>query len=203
MSTSRRRSRRYHHGDLRAAILGAASELLEKEGIAALSVREAARRAGVSHAAPYRHFRDRDALLAALAADGFARLAEALERAGPAGVQARGEAYVRFALAYPQRYRLMFGGLSRAQADAELAAQAARAYRKLLEAFAFVGDERRIAVIACAAWALVHGLSHLLLDGHLRRASGESGNADAFVREVLQAVRFSAQAPGRDGGGKT
>src|ERR1700674_5400381 len=98
----------YHHGDLPAALLRAAGKTLEKHGPAGLSLRAAARRAGVSHNAPYRHFPGREALLAALAAEGFAMLAERLR--GQPG-RAMGEAYVRFALEHPQRFRLMFGGV--------------------------------------------------------------------------------------------
>jgi len=195
MSTYRRKRRSYHHGDLHAALLRAAAEILEQQGLGALSLRAAARRAGVSHTAPYRHFSDREALLAALAAEGFARLAEALEQASRSGAQARGEAYVRFALAYPQRYRLMFGGLLRPEAHPELARAAARAYAELIRTFAFVGDARRAEVAAAAAWALVHGLSQLLLDGHLTRALRARESPGAFVREVLDAVRFVARVP--------
>src|SRR5258708_321301 len=99
----------YHHGDLPAALLKAAGKALEQKGIASLSLRDAARRAGVSHNAPYRHFPHREALLAALAAEGFALLAERLRgRQGPE----LGVAYVQFALQHPQRFRLMFGGVS-------------------------------------------------------------------------------------------
>src|SRR5258708_14598981 len=99
----------YHHGDLPAALLKAAGKALEQEGIASLSLRDAARRAGVSHNAPYRHFPHREALLAALAAEGFAILAERLlGRQGPE----LGGAYVQFPLPPPQRFRLMFGGVS-------------------------------------------------------------------------------------------
>src|SRR5688572_5027384 len=106
----------YHHGDLRAVVLGAASKILEEEGLAELSVREAARRAGVSHNAPYRHFPDRRALLVALAAQGFSELDLALEnRSG----RELGEAYVRFALERPQRFRLMFGAHLGLQAQAQ------------------------------------------------------------------------------------
>src|SRR5947209_18285401 len=98
----------YHHGDLPAALLRAAGRTLEKQGMGALSLRETARRAGVSHNAPYRHFPDREALLAALAAEGYTILGEQL-RGKPA--REMGEAYVRFALDQPQRVRLMFGGV--------------------------------------------------------------------------------------------
>ena len=77
MSTSMRRKHHYHHGDLPAALLRAAGKLLEKEGLEALTLRTLARRTGVSHAAPYRHFRHREALLAALAAEGYAMLGRA------------------------------------------------------------------------------------------------------------------------------
>ena len=175
----------YHHGDLRAAVLGAASKIIEKQGLSGLSVREAARRAGVSHNAPYRHFPDRDALLAALATEGFSQLGKALEnRSG----REMGEAYVRFALERPQRFRLMFGGLLGVERYPELQAQAAATYGKLEKAFAERGAEAQFA--AAAAWSLVHGLALLLLDGHF----AEAGSSDAFVSKVLSAVRFAVGA---------
>src|SRR4249920_1139210 len=98
MSTSIARKRDYHHGDLPAALLRAAGKILEKEGVEALTVRALTRRAGVSHAAPYRHFPDREALLAALAAEGYAMLGKAQREASAAhGLRGMGEAYVRFA----------------------------------------------------------------------------------------------------------
>lgn len=171
----------YHHGDLPSAILRAAGKLLEKEGVAGLSVRQAARRAGVSHNAPYRHFPDRESVLAALAADGFASLGKALQhRSG----RELGEAYVQFALDNPQRYRLMFGGLLRLDAHPELRQNARAAYGALEAAFAGQGVDPTKA--AAAAWSLVHGLATLLLEGLFE-------NKDpAFVREVLGAVRFAA-----------
>src|SRR5919106_877381 len=154
----------YHHGDLRAAVLTAAGKIIEKDGLAGLSVREAARRAGVSHNAPYRHFPHRQALLAALAAEGFSELGEALE--GRSGREV-GEAYVRFALERPQRFRLMFGG------QLGLQGQAKAAYEHVARAIAGIGGE--MAYAPAAAWSLVHGLAQLLLEGHLE-------NNEAFVR---------------------
>lgn len=173
----------YHHGDLPAALLRAAGKTLEKRGIAALSLRQAARSAGVSHNAPYRHFPDREALLAALAAEGFAMLGERLRGQPPRAI---GEAYVRFALEQPQRFRLMFGGMLPMAKYPELRSAADGAYRALVEAFK---ELPRPEVAAAAAWSLVHGLSHLLLDGHFARAERE-----AFVRDVLGAVRFAQRA---------
>lgn len=170
----------YHHGDLRAAMLGAAGKILEKEGPGGLSVREAARRAGVSHNAPYRHFPDREALLAALAKEGFALLRESLEnRAG----RELGEAYVQFALGHPQRFRLMFGGALPAGKYPELQQNARATFAKLEGAFAGLGTDAEFA--AAAAWSLVHGLAQLMLDGHFERG-------EAFVRKVLGAMRFAA-----------
>lgn len=174
----------YHHGDLPPALLKAAGKILEKEGLAGLSLRELARRAGVSHNAPYRHFADRDALLAALATEGFALLGKHL--AAHAG-QESAAAYVRFALDNPQRFRLMFGGQIAYDRYPELRAQANAAYAGLEKQFSQYGSEAGIA--AAAAWSLVHGLSNLLLDGHF--PEGRKAGVDAFVRRVIGAVRFS------------
>lgn len=167
-------SNAYHHGDLRSALLRTAGKMLEKEGLASLSLRELARRAEVSHNAPYRHFQDRESLLAALALEGFELLGKALEKRPR---REMGEAYVEFALAHPERFRLMFGGV--------VPGRDPRAYESLQAAFADLGENARYA--AAAAWALVHGLSHLLLDGHF---AGEEKRE--FIRKVLATVRFSA-----------
>ena len=144
--------------------------MVEKEGVAALSVREAARRAGVSHNAPYRHFRDRDALLTALAAEGMAKLLKELgERSG----RELAEAYVRFALSRPQLFRLMFTG----QRWPELET-------RFTQAFAQVGKPG-----AAAAWGLVHGLAFLLLDGHFPAEEREP-----FAARVLGALRFAQRS---------
>jgi len=171
----------YHHGDLPAALLRAAGRTLENRGISALSLREAARRAGVSHNAPYRHFPDREALLAALAAEGFAMLGEQLR--GKPGRE-MGAAYVRFALEQPQRFRLMFGGQLPLAKYPQLSTAAKAAYESLVGAFK---DLPRSELAAAAAWSLVHGLSNLLLDGHF-----PSQDQEIFVRDVLAAVRFAA-----------
>lgn len=194
MSTSSRRKPAkgaYHHGDLRSEILRSAGKIIEEQGVAGLSLREAARRAGVSHNAPYRHFADRGALLAALAAEGFGRLGAALELGAAAGPRARGEAYVRFALEHPQRFRLMFGGLVPLDADPALRQAAAGTYAALVRAFEPLAGARGAPIAAAAAWSLVHGLSQLLLDGHLAQARGTARETAAFVRAVLGAVRFA------------
>jgi len=145
-------------------------------------MREAARRVGVSHNAPYRHFADREALLAALAAQGFEMLGQAMR--GQTG-RGMGEAYVRFALQYPQRFRLMFGGQVALEKYPRLRAAASSAFDQLQAAFSGYAVEPRVA--AAAAWSLVHGLSHLILDGHFAQRQAD----DEFVKQVLGAVRFA------------
>lgn len=175
----------YHHGDLRAALLRSAGELLEEQGLEALSLREAARRAGVSHNAPYRHFPERTALLAALAAEGFEELGEAMEGKGG---RERGEAYVRFALAHPNRFRLMFGGQVEIGKHPELRAAASRTYDGLVAAFRAREDIADPEIAAAAAWSLTHGLAHLLIDGHF------PGRGDNLIAAVIGAVRLAGGA---------
>lgn len=197
MSTSPHRkpdSRTYHHGDLRTGLLRSAAKILEARGVKELSLREAARRAGVSHNAPYRHFADRDALLAALAAEGFARLGAALEASAAQGPRARGEAYVRFALEHPQRFRLMFGGTLPLDAHPALREAASQTYAGLVRAFEPLAGREGAPIAAAAAWSLVHGLAQLLLDGYFAQARGAERDAAAFVREVLGAVRLARAA---------
>lgn len=142
-------SRPYHHGDLPAALLDAALGLLEDGET--FSLRAVARRAGVSPNAPYRHYADKEALLAALATYGFGRLADRLEAA--ADLTDMAEQYVAFALAHPGLFRLMYGRPT---------ANAAAARTAEILASRVAGQARQI-----GAWAMVHGLAVLLLDGKL------------------------------------
>jgi len=177
-------------------MLAAAGEVLEKHGMDGVLVRELARRAGVSHNAPYRHFPDRESLLAALAAAGFARLGRAQQEAGArGGLRAMGEAYVRFALAHPQLFRLMFGGRVPIGKHPALREVALRAYEGLAGALAAQVPETHAARDASlAAWALVHGLALLLLDDRIAAAARRGRDSETFVREVLGSVRFVARA---------
>ena len=182
----------YHHGDLRTALLRTAGKSLEKEGLERLSLRALTRRTGVSHAAPYRHFRDRESLLAALAAEGFEMLGRAQrEAAASGGLRAMGEAYVRFALAHPQRFRLMFGGQLRMSRHPALNEIARKTFDGLSGALGRVAGAPRAVEASIAAWALVHGLSHLLLDQKLAAAPRDPARREEFVRAVLASVRFA------------
>lgn len=165
MSTCKQ-SQPYHHGELKPALLAAAAQLLDEGGAALISLREVARRAGVSHNAPYRHFADRDSLLAALAEDGFRELGRRMD-AETGGLAALGQCYVRFALEQPGRFALMFGaGLDKTRYP-QLQQAALALYRRLAQAVHETAPAREPEVATLAAWSLVHGLSQLLLDRQL------------------------------------
>ncbi|MFZ0904594.1 MAG: TetR/AcrR family transcriptional regulator [Mycobacterium sp.] len=156
----------YHHGDLRAAILTEAARLVSDLGADRVSLRELAREAGVSHAAPAHHFSDRRGLFTALAAQGFELLAAALADAGPRFLDAA-LAYVRFALEHPGHYRVMFDTSLVDPSNLELAAAKAAAGTELSRGVASLPDQHAKADPAgaeLAAWSLVHGFSMLWLN---------------------------------------
>lgn len=157
-------------------------------------MRGLARRAKVSHNAPYRHFPDRETLLAALAADGYAMLGRAQREAAAAnGLRGMGEAYVCFALDHPQRFRLMFGGQVQISKHPALRELATKTYEGLSGALAARLPEAQGARdSSIAAWALVHGLAQLLLDERISQGARGSRSREQFIREVLATVRFAA-----------
>lgn len=178
MSDSRRGRRSYHHGDLRRALLEAGLALVAEQGENALSLRAVARRARVSHAAPYHHFKSKAELLAAVAAAGFDRLVAAIENEVAADqprtpldqLRAVGRGYVRFAARQPMVFRLMFRPeLTRPAAHLALLEAEARAYGFLhhtivaaQEAGQLRGKDPR--PYAAFAWSSVHGLALLHVD---------------------------------------
>lgn len=177
----------YHHGDLRAALVRAALELLEESGACGLSLRAVARRAGVAPSAPYRHYADRDALLSAVAAVGYRELAGYLAGAHPSpstptDLAAVAVAYVQFALRRPALFRVMFGEpCDRDSAERVAATDAITAYVAAIVRHAFPG--RDPSALATAVWALVHGLAFLHLDGKL-----DASDQDAVAARVRAAV---------------
>lgn len=191
----------YHHRDLRSALLATALDAVEREGLD-FTLRELARRIGVSHAAPYAHYADKAALLADVARIGFERLTEALSASVAAESDARsrllgsGRAYVRFALDHPALYRLMFGRERAAAAPAPALAAAAQAAFAILVAvlreLPYRGAPRapeRVRGDAVAAWAQVHGISLLIIDGHVEAAARESTTLiDVAVRAVAEGI---------------
>jgi len=186
----------YHHPDLREAMIRVAQELLESEGPGGWTVRAAARIAGVSSGAPYRHFADKDTLLAAVAARGFdelrSEITARLERAEQdayARFEALGEAYVNFAIARPGRYQIMFGrDILNRQLHPELCAAADRAFDTLVseveraQRAGLLRTDSRSAALAAGAWAVVHGLADLLLSGRLNDVA--EGDVTAFTADL-------------------
>jgi AcrR family transcriptional regulator len=177
----------YHHGDLRAALVRAAMELLEESGETALSLRAVARRAGVSPAAPYRHYADREALVSAVAAVGYRELAERLAAAHPSPstpdqLARVAVAYVQFALERPALFRIMFGEPCDRDNDERVAATAAVSlYVRGIVERAFPDADAE--ALATAIWALVHGLALLHLDGKL-----DAPNPTAVAERVTVAI---------------
>lgn len=168
--------------------------MLDEGGPERLSLREIARRAGVSPAAPYRHFAGLGELLAAVAADGFGKLAADLDDAWSKAVgdplPALGRAYVRFARANPRLYRLMFGAATDAGPDSPIGLAGREAFARLKAAIAEGGalEENTARIAAVSAWAHVHGLAMLLLDRQIPRIDAVDEEAlvaavtDQFVR---------------------
>lgn len=193
MAETARRAR-YHHGDLRAALIDTAIELIDERGVGAFSLAEASRRLGVSVSAPYSHFADRDQLLAAVAVrayEAFSRdlLAEMGRFEAPSDrVAAVAGAYVRFAAAHRPLFEVMFeAGVDKARHP-----EVEDAARPLGDAFlasarALMGGEERVAVeLATAVGATAHGHAALLLDG--RFGHGEDAVDIAAERAALAAL---------------
>ena len=181
----------YHHGALRAAVLAAAVEVISESGPAAVSMRDLARRAGVSHAAPAHHFGDKAGLLTALAADGFELLADALERAGSDGGSFLevGVAYVGFAVDHRAHFEVMYRPDLYHRDDPAVLAARQRGARALyggtgaLPTEVAGGDPL---VTGVAAWSLVHGFATLWLNGNLPPDLGPDARAAATsVARVL------------------
>ncbi|TAL17808.1 MAG: TetR/AcrR family transcriptional regulator [Aquabacterium sp.] len=182
----------YHHGNLRAALVEAGLAALESSGNSELSLRELARQVGVSSNAAYRHFADKEALLVALAAEGFRRFAAslgqaAMQEAWPGeAFRAAGLAYVRFARANPGLFRLMFGRFASGHRDADLDQASLQAFAGLQNLVASTSglqpDDPRALQRAMLAWSVVHGLSHLAMDGQL---DSFTDDVEAMIEAVL------------------
>ena len=187
----------YHHGDLREALVAAALAIVERDGAAALSLRGAARAAGVSAMAPYHHFRDREALVAAVAQAGFERLyadklAALATGSGDATamVVAGARAYVGFILDNPELYRLMKGpelaDRRRHPALAEAAAAPAARLAEMTQALTGAGRSMVSSeTLGQAIWAFAHGVGTLALDGYLPRDGSTLDLAASGTRALI------------------
>lgn len=205
-----RRQGEYHHGALREALLSAAEALLLERGVEAFSLRECARRAGVSHGAPAHHFGDVRGLLTAFATSGFERLALRMQHyAQEEGddpeqrLAAVGRAYVDFALDHPAHFRLMFRSDRLDPDDMALKQASAAAAQSLAWSLSVALEHRGIAIQTLQercllAWSAVHGLAMLVLDADLSAfgvANGSEGGARKAAAGLINRLGVSLMAP--------
>ena len=186
----------YHHGDLRESLLEEAEAMLEAKGAAGLSLRKLGRMLGVTPGAPYRHFEDKDALLAALAADGYRRLRAEMIRGGDRAssgeekLKLAGGGYLRFATAHPELFRLMFGWMP-ARDVPELHEAGDSAYGALREVLLECEEEgvlsRSVADAGLFAWSVVHGAAFLLIDDRLKLDEPEP-SADCVIDYLHESI---------------
>ena len=195
----RKRADRYHHGDLRRALLQAAVRTIRTDGVDGLTLRGVGSTLGVSRTALYRHFADKAALLAAVAAEGFrmlrAELTDAWDRSGRGfdGFQAMGAAYVQFAVTHPSHYRVMFGADISGVTDAELSTEGAGAFQVLVSAIVELqaaalarrDDPRQMALFV---WAATHGVAMLAIDGRLGPETSAIENLTGYMTERVRAA---------------
>ena len=196
----RKRRNSYHHGNLRQALVDQAVETIRRDGVDAVTLRGVGAGLRVSRTALYRHFPDKQALLEAVATQGFraftAALLEAWEGAGRGrpGFEAMGLAYIRFALSRPSHYRVMFGGfIGKADCDPELRLESRAAFQVLLDS---IVEQQQAGLIrrddpellARYVWATVHGVAMLALDGQLPPAQ-----ADALAALTVERLRTGVE----------
>ena len=198
-------SQPYHHGALRAALLGAAEAILDRDGISSLTLRAAAREAGVSHAAPTHHFGDITGLLTELAASGFVRFRAILQAevaAAPPDPESRlialGRGYIAFARAYPGLFQLMFRSERLDWSFPALSAAGEAAFALLTQDEPDVdlqseSNGLQNLVVAMTRWSLVHGLSSLIVDGRVEPLLDKVKGAD--MERLIEGVLRSLVLP--------
>jgi len=190
----------YHHGNLKQALIAAGLEILSEQGLEGLSLRNVARRVGVSHAAPYNHFPDKQALLAAISSAAHEQLNRALsnafERARRSStdvVFAISWAYVQFALGDPGRFKLMFSGaLEEELAHPDYVAITQKNLSLFREVIAFCQGidqlpEGRVESLAVRLWSLVHGFAHLILEDQFPKEFTRGRSLKDLLRDTIRA----------------
>jgi AcrR family transcriptional regulator len=195
-------ARPYHHGDLKNALLEAALVHIAKHGVRTLSLREVARATGVSHASTYRHFANKESVLATIAEQGFRMLSHNMLRAAErySGdpldmLQATGVAYVEFGVAYPNHLQIMFGDAIRRRNDYPALLEASNeAYKVLLSVVREGISMGRMTsenehTVASAAWAIVHGMAVLIAAGHLGPQPSRRSGLKSLPAEVIGLLR--------------
>jgi len=208
----------YHHGDLKNALIEAGIEILAKEGVGGLSLREAARKAGVSHAAPYAHFADKQALIAAIATDGHKKIHDRITRVIE---QVPGDplrqlvelawAYVEFGFEEPDHFKITFSGVVEKERDypalVEMTGKNFETIRQLVERCQTAGVLRpgEPALVAVGVWGLVHGFVSLVQEGQVSHSVLERYSRREMLIIALNQItrveidpRWAQQAPGAE-----
>jgi AcrR family transcriptional regulator len=196
-SPKKKRPGRYHHGDLKAALVACAMDILRQQGPEALTLRAVARAAGVSMAAPYRHFADRRELVAAVAEEGFRRLQQAMlvamQGGGRDGLRGVAQAYVAFGHENPAEYHVMFGPETANTGDLPGLRETSRSVlgfvahgMGMLQQAGLIGPGDP-ALMAVVTWAQLHGLVMLSLDG---QSTGVAPSIDMQVQEATRIMMF-------------
>jgi len=199
--------RAYHHGNLRQVLLDAGVALIGEVGPKGFTIREVARRAGVSHNAPYRHFRDKGELLAVIAAEGFERLALAMKQSAADGVTAIdrlrlcGCGYVDFALRWPQHFIVMFDLPSAPEDYSRRQIVGKNAFQILLD---FIIDSQKEGALprgdpfplALMAWSLVHGIAKLATSGHIPYTLGQTLDFTRWASQAFVSGMKDLKRPG-------
>ena len=192
------KKKNYHHGDLKNALIKAGVEILAKDGVIGLSLRKVAARAGVSHTAPYSHFVDKQALIAAISTEGFRQLyermsavAEEYKTKPSMQLMEVGRAYVQFALDDRDRFKVMFSGiLEKEKIYPEFVTESQRNFqlvKMVVEANQAAGVLRSgpSDLVALSAWAIIHGFSMLLLEGQISHTVLEQRDLRGLVEFQL------------------
>ena len=198
----------YHHGDLRRALLDEALRTIQTRGVEHLTLRSVGERLGVSRSALYRHFADKQSLLATVGKEGFSTLRQVLadaweaNRPGRIGFEAMGRAYVQFAVAHPSHDRVMFGGfIESAAKDDHFVAEAKAAFQVLVDALIEqqnAGGIRRDDPVQMArfVWAVVHGTAMLLIDGQVPEAAQKESLEQYSVERIYASIRQETSRSG-------
>jgi len=201
------RAKPYHHGNLREALLQSAIRLIAEVGPTAFTLREVARLAGVSHNAPYRHFQDKGALLAAVATQGYGELTDAMleaaskESTAVARLKHAGLAYISFALRRPEHFTVMFDAPFPKQTHPEAADAAERAFSVLVGLVKECEEKKQLTSgdtleLALLAWSMVHGIAKLAITGRLpHRSKAEILKFAEFVIDESLPVKRSKNVP--------
>jgi AcrR family transcriptional regulator len=201
----------YHHGNLREQLIKTALDIISEHGLEKVSMRGLGQRIGVSRTAPYRHFKDKSALLCAIAEEGYRKLTRELNNANirlsddsVTRLMNVGITYVEFAVSNPVHYQMMFGNEIREEhRSPELVTAGGKAFNELLSAVKICQDEKKIKqldpfIIANTLWSMVHGISSLLIDGQVQAVNafhelpallhGENGKGDVDVHRIFESM---------------